>query len=319
MTAKRKNVWMFSGQGSQFLGMGRDLYENEPVFRECMDRCDRIARPWINASLTETIYRADRSAAFDDTHLTHPAIFSVQWSLARTLLARGHRPDVLVGYSLGEMVAHIVAETIPLETGLELLHRHASLMESATPEGGMLAILGKPDELKAHWADIPDVWISARNFENHFVVSGTTRALDQLESRLEVENTTRQRLPIRRAFHSPLMEPAKPEFQTWIATLRPAPPKFDIISSATADRSTGLGSLWTATREPVEFQRTIRRLEAESPDGCAYVDLGPSGTLATFVKYMRVAPRSAFFPIITPWGGAEKNIQSAHPNSSEAS
>lgn len=311
MTANRKVVWMFSGQGSQFSGMGRDLYETEPVFRECMERCDRLARPWINASLTETIYNCDGSAAFDDTHLTHPAIFAVQWSLARTLLARGHRPDVLVGYSLGEMVAHIVAESISLETGLELLHRHASLMESATPEGGMLAILGKAEELKAQWADIPDVWISAWNFETHFVVSGTTHALDQLEGRLEVEKITRQRLPIRRAFHSPLMEPAKTEFQTWIATVRPAAPKFDIVSSATTDRSTGLDGLWTATREPVEFQRTIRRLEAESPDGCAYVDLGPSGTLATFVKYLRVAPRSAFFPIITPWGGAEKNIHAA--------
>lgn len=309
MTTKRKVAWMFSGQGSQYRNMGRELYDHEPVFRECMDRCDRIVRPWIHASLTEAIYGENRSETFDDTRLTHPAICAIQFAMARTLQARGHMPDLLIGYSLGEVIAHIVAEAISLETGLELLHQHASLMESATPEGGMLAILENPDMLQPILRGIPDLWIAAHNFENHCVVSGTLRALDQLQRQLEPRQTTMQRLPVRRAFHSPLMNPAEPEFKGYLQNLRSSMSRFDIISATTGALSEGLGGWWNATREPVNFLSTIRRLESDHRDGFTYLDLGPSGTLATFVKYIGVKPESAIVSTITPWGEARKNIQ----------
>lgn len=309
MMMKRKVVWMFSGQGSQYHHMGKELYDEEPVFRESLDRCDRIVRPWIHVSLTEAIYGNPRPDIMDDTRLTHLTICAVQYAIARTLQARGHQPDLLLGYSLGEMVAQLVAEAIPLEAALEMLYRHASLMESATPEGGMIAILENPDALLPLLRNIPDLWISAHNFDNHCVASGTPRALDALQQRLESRQTTMQRLPVRRAFHSPLMDPAETAFKNYLRNVVPTRPRFEVVSATTGTVSTGVDGFWSATREPVNFLKTIRAMEKDHPDGLAYLDLGPSGTLATFIKYIRVKPESACFAIMTPWGGAQKNMQ----------
>lgn len=309
MTTKRTVVWMFSGQGSQYLGMGRELYENEPVFRESMERCDRIVRPWINVSLTETLYGGDRNAAFDDTRLTHPAICAVQWAMARTLQARGHAPDLMLGYSLGEIIAHIVGVAISLETGLELLHRHATLVETMTPAGGMLAVLASADAVEADAREIGELWIAARNFKNHCVVSGRPEALDRLQRRLEERKTTVQRLPVRRAFHSPLMDAAEPGFALYLDGLRAAAPTCELVSASEATGEGGLADLWRATREPVNFSRAIVALEARHPDGLTYMDMGPAGTLATFAKYIGVRPESRLVTTVTPWGGARKSLQ----------
>ncbi|MEY4484858.1 MAG: hypothetical protein RL693_2310 [Verrucomicrobiota bacterium] len=309
MTVKKNVVWMFSGQGSQYDHMGKELYDHEPVFRACLDRCDSIVRPWIQVSLIDCLYGERTSSIMDDTRLTHLAICAVQYAMARTLQARGHHPDVLLGYSLGEMVAHLVAETIPLELGLELLYRHASLMESATPAGGMIAILETPNALLPALRDIPDLWISAHNFENHFVASGTTRALEALQHLLEIRQTTMHRLPVRRAFHSPLMDPAESLFQGYLLNICPDKPRFDVISATTGALSTGVDGFWSATRDPINFLQTIRRLESDHPQGLLYADLGPSGTLATFLKYIGLKPESQCFSIMTPWGGAQKKMQ----------
>jgi bacillaene synthase trans-acting acyltransferase len=201
-----------------------------------------------------------------------------------------------------------VAESVSLETMLAVLYRHASLMESATTEGGMMAVLEAPDSLLPILRDISDLWISAHNFENHCVVSGTPQALDQLQQRLEVRQTTMQRLPVRRAFHSPLMDSAEPEFQSYLENIPLGKSLLDIVSATTGTLSAGPTGFWNATRQPVNFLQTIRRLEDEHSDGLTYVDLGPSGTLATFIKYIRVKPESLAFPIVTPWGGAQRNI-----------
>jgi acyl transferase domain-containing protein len=299
---------MFSGQGSQYPRMGRELYDEEPVFRECLERCDRITRPWLQRPLLEALYGGAAAIESTDTRQTHPALCAIQYALARTLLARGHVPDLMLGYSLGEFVAQIVADVIPLETGLELLLEHARLMETATAEGGMLAVLETPEALRPDLHQIGELWIAAHNFPNHCVVSGAAHAVDALQGRLEQRQRTYQRLPVRRAFHCPLMEPAAAAFQRRVAELRVGSSRLEIISAATGKLSAQPQDLWTATREPVEFLRTVQTLEAPYSQGVAYVDLGPSGTLATFVKYLRPKPGSAWFPILTPWGRAQKNL-----------
>lgn len=304
----RRVVWMFSGQGSQYPGMGRELYEQEPVFRAALEECDRLARPRLHASLADQLYGGTAAAEMEDTRLTHPAIFAIQYATARLLQSRGLRPDLLLGYSLGELVAHVVAEAIPLAAALELVQQHADLVESSTPPGGMLAVLATPDSLRSSLAETPGVWLAAHNFANHCVVSGTTAGIAALQRRLEASQVTVLRLPVRRAFHTPLMDPVAPPFRHALARLRIEPPRVRCVS-ATAVELSGPDRLWRATREPVEFLRAVRRLDDEHPGGLAYIDLGPSGTLATFVKYVRPRPESACFPILTPWGGAMKNLR----------
>lgn len=307
---KRKVVWMLAGQGAQYYGMGRELYAEDPVFRSSMDRCDQIMRSWMRVSLTEVIYGTEATEAFDDTRVTHPALCAIQWSMAQTLLARGHRPDLILGYSLGEMVALILAGAISLEDGLAMLNRHATLMETATPAGAMLAVLAPPDTLGEMLAEYEDeVWIAAHNFENHCVLSGESETVAQLQGRLETSGVTVQRLPVRRAFHSPLMDAAEQAFQEHISGMSIRSSRFDVWSATTGGRSLGLSGMWTATRSPVQFYSTIQNLEQMHPDGLTYLDLGPAGTLATFLKYIGLSPASQGFTTLTPWGGVAKNLR----------
>lgn len=300
---------MFSGQGSQYVKMGRDLFDEDRVFRESLERCERIIRPWIGTSLIDAIYGETAPAAPVDTRLTHPAICALQYAMANSLQARGHRPDRLLGYSLGEFTAQIVGGSLSLERGLALLHCHAELMEAATPEGGMLAVLERPAVVEELGADIPDHWIAAHNFENHCVVSGRPEAIAELERRLEERGTTTQRLPVRRAFHSPLMDAAATAFRAHLRETDWRPSALDIISATTGGLQAGVESLWRATREPVNFLRTIASLEEEHPVGAVYLDLGPSGTLATFVKYIANTSASEAFMTVSPWGGAAARIE----------
>ena len=309
MMVQRTVVWMFSGQGSQYHHMGRDLYENEPTFRESIHLCDSIVNPWIRASLVDLLYNENRTGNLVDTHLSHLSICAVQYAMARTLLNRGFRPDLLLGYSLGEMIAHIVAESVSIETGLELLYHHARLMEAKTPEGGMLAILEKPEVISPLLEIIPDLWIAAHNFENHCVVSGALHSIDRLQVVLETKKTTTLRLPVRRAFHCSLMDSAETEFRNHIKKTTWKVPNYNITSSATDFISSGGEGLWAATREPVKFMHAIHRLENSHKNGILYVDLGPSGTLSTFVKYINTSDKSNHLPIMTPWGGSQKNIE----------
>jgi acyl transferase domain-containing protein len=138
---------MFSGQGSQYYQMGSDLYSTDAVFRDAMDRCSRHVAAALGTSLSELIYqpRADRFAPFDRTLYTHPALFSVQFSLAQSLRARGLTPDVVLGYSLGEWVAHVVAGVLTPEAALDLLVHQAQVVERESPPGGMLAVFGPRD------------------------------------------------------------------------------------------------------------------------------------------------------------------------------
>src|SRR5690349_3091584 len=103
----KRTVWMFSGQGSQYFRMGRDLYDTDPAFREAMSQCDRHLKVLMGESILDVIYHGSESRAsveFDNILHTHPALFCVQYSLAQTLLRRNLKPDLLLGYSLGEFV-----------------------------------------------------------------------------------------------------------------------------------------------------------------------------------------------------------------------
>lgn len=296
---------MFSGQGSQYYQMAADLYAGDAAFRAAMDRCSAHAAPALGTSLTHLIFqpRADRFAPFDRTLHTHPALFSIQFSLAQSLLARGRRPDRLLGYSLGEWVAQAVAGALAPETALDLLIAQARLVESATPAGGMLAVVA-PETIRDEQPAIFDrTWVAAHNFNRHFVVSGLTAEIDAADAALRAQGVTTQRVPVSRPFHSPYMDAIQPAHQAALHAVTFQPPAMPIVSCRGVDVTAAdpADTLWRAAREPMAFTRTVAMLEAAGAP--TYVDCGPSGTLATFVKYNlpRDAARRAV-PLITPFG-----------------
>lgn len=303
---------MCSGQGSQYYHMGKDLYDAEPVFRGTMDSCSEILRPMIGLSLSELLYRprADRFAAFDRTLYSGPAICCLQYAVAQLLRARGCAPDAVLGYSIGEVSAAVIAGGLTLADGLEAAVRLAELLEARIPEGGMLAVLARPEILRARPDVFAGTWVSAWNFPAHFVLSGTGHAIARVEQGLAVHQIGCQRLPVRFAFHSPLIEPIGEALMAHLARLDYRQPRMALISATLGgDRlEPSPEILWGVLRQPVDFARTVRVIEGWGPH--TYVDLGPSGTLATFVKYnLSASSESRVASTVTPFGRAVQNME----------
>ncbi|MCX2924129.1 acyltransferase domain-containing protein [Streptomyces sp. NEAU-W12] len=284
----RPVVFMYSGQGSQYFHMTRELYEHNARYRLWLEHCDEIASPLIGKSLLDTVFdpRRDRSDPFDSLPDSSAALICVEYSLTRVVQELGHECDFLLGYSLGEITAAVVAEALPLEDGIGFAVEFARLLERCSPRSGMLAVVGSQGLLRTHESLFADCWVTGRNFEGNFVVSGRAADIDVLERALEAESVLCQRLPVDYGVHTELIDPVEEQARRLMDSLSFAPPQTPVISSATAERvdEVSADGIWAAVREPVEFSRTIEKVTAAG--GATFVDLGPSATLATFVKYI---------------------------------
>ena len=293
-THSRPAIWMFGGQGSQYYRMGHELYVRDVVFRRAVDACSELLEPVLHVSLIDEIYRprAGGSPPFDRLLYSTPAICAVQYGIAEVLRARGFAPDYVLGYSLGSITARVVAGLLSLEDGLRVAVQLAELTEAGVSRGGMLAVLKEPEEYAG-------TWLAARNFATHFVVAGPDDALAAVERRLQAGNVTIQRLAVRYPFHCPLIDPIEREFTSFVASRRQTPADVDVL---------GADSIWQAVREPIDFAATVAGLEARGP--YRYIDVGPSGTLATFVKYnLRPGSASETATTVTPFDQALYNFR----------
>ncbi len=315
-------IWMFSGQGTQYYQMGRELYERERVFRECLDRGDAIVRPLINESVVEVIYRPrpDRFEPFRRVLHAHPAIVMVEYALAQVLFRRGLRPDMLLGYSLGELTSLAVAESVVFEELLTMVVKLAELLEYCAPEGRMLAVLGSPELIREHPDAFRECEVAGYNFRKSFIISGPVESVEKLKVFLKERSVTTMDLPVAYPFHSRLMKGLdEPSLQV-ARKLKLSPPKIPIASAATGEvlREFSLEHMRDATRGCVDLARTLRSLEASGPH--LYVDLGPSGSMATAVKYT-LAPdsRSQFHTLITPFGQECTHIERLATDAAESS
>ncbi len=176
----------------------------------------------------------------------------------------------------------------------------------------MLAVLASPDRIRPVVERVQAAWIAAHNFDNQSVVTGDIKSLEVLRREFQSLNLTVMKLPVRRAFHSPMIDPIKDRFLSSVRHIRARPPAFEIVSAshAQAGKPSGFAeSLWDATRNPVWFREAIRQLEEKERGGSVYLDVGPSGTLATFLKYTNLREGSETYTSITPFGDAEKNLR----------
>lgn len=305
-----ETVFMFSGQGSHYYQMGRALYEEHGTFRTWMDRLDEMARPAIGESIVATLY-SDKNAKgdpFDRTLLTHPAIFMVEYALAQTLIASGIRPDMVLGVSLGSFAAAAVAESLDVEAALAAVIRQAKALEESCERGGMTAILADPalfqEEFLCRQSEL-----AAINFSSHFVVSAPRAELGEIEAVLKARNIGHLRLPVSYPFHSQWIDGARDSFMAFAQTVRCKEPRLPVACS---DRSTVVAGLsgdyfWDVVRRPMRFRETIAQLEAEGPR--RYIDAGPAGTLATFLKYgLMTNSGSSAHAILTPFGTDRRNM-----------
>ncbi|OLE21756.1 MAG: hypothetical protein AUG49_21185, partial [Catenulispora sp. 13_1_20CM_3_70_7] len=252
-TAQRRRpsvTFLFPGLGDQYPGMGRGLYESEPAFAAVIDECDRIMRTQ-GKSVLEALYPADGgeprpAAAVDlrrllgrgggggaelrDTALAQPAVFAVEYALARLWLRRGVEPDALIGYSLGEYVAACVAGVLDLADALTLVCARADLI-ATLPPGGMLAVPLPPAETGELLGR--DLSLAAVNGPALCVVAGTPEAVEALRSRLDRAGVASRPLVTSHAFHSHLMEPIADRFTELVGKLALRAPRIRYVSNVT--------------------------------------------------------------------------------------
>jgi bacillaene synthase trans-acting acyltransferase len=303
-------VFMFSGQGSQYFQMGKELFDKNDTFRDWMVRLDDIARPSSGRSVIEALYSDARGKGdpFDRTLLTHPAIFMVEYSLAQSLIHAGVWPDIVLGVSLGSFAAATVAGFIAIEDALAAVMRQAIAIEECCEPGGLTAVLGDP-------ALFADGFLSSRgelaavNFSSHFVVSARRTELAEIEAALSKHNVGYQRLPVSFPFHSRWMDKARAPFESF---MRSVPRKQGRLPLVCCDQVAILSNLssdyfWNVVRHPIRFREAIARLERQGSR--RYIDVGPSGTLATFLKYgLSAITESTVHAILTPFGFDQKNL-----------
>ena len=305
-------VFMFSGQGSQYYQMGGELFEKHPPFREVIYELDAISHLIGGQSIISHLYSENNRKIdiFDQTLHTHPAIFMVEYALAQILLDRGIRPDYVLGTSIGEFASAALANVISPEKALLALIRQAETLESSCERGGMLAILYDPSLYQETPLLRDNSELVSINFSLHFVISGLSAPLQIIEEFLKERQINFQELPVTRAFHSSFIDPAAEVYLDFLNQRSYRPPQIPLMScvQATVLDTIGKGYFWEVVRKPIRFREALKVLERRQD--CLYLDLGPSGTLANFVKYnLPEDSRSKSLAVMTPFGHDLKNLE----------
>ena len=305
-------VFMFSGQGSQYYQMGLDLYESNRSFRKTLIELDDVVSGLIGESVLENIYHKNRRLSDDFTTLriTHPAIFMIEYALAKTIMDEGIKPDFVLGASLGTIVAATIAGCFDLSSAISFVVKQAETIDRYCSNGGMTAILRGPEFYHQHYNCRKDIQLAAVNFSNHIIVAGLADNLSEVEEKFG-EDLTYLRLMVPYAFHSSWIEPAKVPFCEYLETINVCNPQLPLICSMSGEQITHISGnyFWDIVRQPILFHDTI--LSMESRGNYNYIDLGPSGTLATFVKnIVSKSSMSKVYVTLSPFGG---NIKIDYP------
>lgn len=282
-------AFLFSGQGVQYPQMGVELYQREPVFRDAFDTCAELLRPHLDDDLHNVVYpdagaTAEAEARLTQTVWAQPALFAIEYALARLWQHWGVMPQALAGHSVGELVAACIADVFSLEDGLALVAARGRLMQSI-PAGAMLSVMLAEEELAEQ---LPaDVSIAAINAPDITVVSGPIAAIDAYQQQLEARRVSYRRLQTSHAFHSPMMEPILEPFAEQVRRLALRAPQLPFLSNVSGGWITPAQATdpmyWVDhIRSPVRFLDNVRHLLAEP--GRLLLEAGPGRVVSTLAR-----------------------------------
>jgi acyl transferase domain-containing protein/surfactin synthase thioesterase subunit len=282
--------FVFSPQGGQYFGMGRELYASEPVFRARLDDCDRILRPLIGVSIVDAMLSGDDRELIHQTRVTQPATVALQLALAELWRSRGVVASAVLGHSMGELAAAIHAGALDLEAGLTLVAHRGRLMQSTAP-GAMLGVTAPPAQV-AEWLAGTEIDLAAINGPQAVVVSGDKAAIDAFAARLAQAGVTARPLMVALASHSRMMDPIVPALRAAGEPLAFHAPALPIIANLTgrlAEPDDYSADYWARhLREPVRFHDGVQALRALDVD--VLVEIGPDRTLINLITAAGLLP-----------------------------
>ena len=290
---RREIVFAFSGQGPQWSGMGRQLLEAEPVFRDAVERCDEALRPWLGGSLRERLEKEED--ALDRTELAQPAIFALQVGLTELWRSWGVTPAAVVGHSVGEIAAAWAAGVLTLDEAARVAVVRGGAMASARGRGGMIAVELGQAEARSLLADLGSpLEIAAINGPSSVTLAGAPEDLAAAMAELTRRGSTCRRLRVDYAFHTVQMEPFDAEVEAALSDLRLRPAAVPLISTVTGRPVEGLemdGSYWRRNvRQPVRFGEAVAALSAAGHT--VFLEIGPHPVLSASIA-QAVEPSAA--------------------------
>jgi acyl transferase domain-containing protein len=295
-------VFMFSGQGSQSVNMGLDLYQTEPRFRQQVDRCAELLQPLIGKDLRQILYPATATPAIAEqlrqTEMTQCALFVVEYAIAQLWIAWGVKPAALVGHSIGEYVAACLSGVLSLEDALFLVARRGQLMQQMPP-GQMLALMGDEATVRSLMANFTSesdlLSLAVINSASQCVVAGEASTLEAFQQYCKAQGITGRCLNTSHAFHSHMMNPIVGEFVAQVEQLPLHPPQIPYLSNVTGtwiveEQATDPNYWGQHLRSCVRFADNLQEL-SQNPD-YLLLEVGPGQTLSQLARRQNIQPAS---------------------------
>lgn len=290
-------VFMFPGQGSQYVGMGSALYRDELIFKQAVDRCAAILTPLLGRDLRELLFAAEGNADAENllkqTYYTQPALFTIGYSLAQLWMSWGIKPAALIGHSIGEFVAATISGIFTLEDALTIVAGRSKLMQDC-PGGAMLSVRLSEEAVRPLINE--KTAIAAVNGPQLCVVAGPYDEIEKLQKKWEAEEVICKPLHTSHAFHSPMMEPVIAPFAELIRKIELRQPEIPILSTVTTHWLTEEEAkdpmYWAGhLRATVRFAEGVKSLWTDKPR-LLMLELGPRNTATTLARQQAIDPKA---------------------------
>jgi amino acid adenylation domain-containing protein len=285
-------VFVFPGQGSQYLNMGRELYEQESVFRQAFDECAELLTPLMKEDIRNIIFPEQIDTGTEhhihNTYYTQPALFTIEYALAKLWMSWGIQPAAFIGHSIGEFVAAHLAGVFSLQDGLRLISSRGRLM-SKLPTGSMLSVRLAAEKIKPLLLE--GLSLAAMNSPNLSVISGPENIVKEFSELLTAQSIPNKLLQTSHAFHSSMMEPIQEDFEELASSIPMQEPQIPIVSTMTG---TWIGngemtkpSYWSdQLRKPVRFTEAIKCISEKG--NLLMLELGPGRVLSNLIKHQGI-------------------------------